>query len=77
MELTPITKLLLWLLSKRPDVGNLSVRESETTDYLLDLEEYSPDEIAELTDDPSLYIEFERDHLESCLNIAPKDQGTA
>ena len=77
MELTRVTKLLLWLLSKRPDVGNLTIREQETTDFLLDLEEYSPDEIADLTDDPSLYIEFERDHLESCLSITPQDQGPA
>jgi hypothetical protein len=77
MELTRITKLLLWLLSKRPDVGNLSVRELEMTDYLLDLEEYSPDEIADLTDDPTLYIEFERDHLESCINLAPEDKRSS
>ena len=41
MELTPITKLLLWCLSKRPDVGNLNVQEQELTDWeqVLDLEE--------------------------------------
>ena len=38
MELTRITKLLLWLLSKRPDIGELRVRDPEPTDYLQDLE---------------------------------------
>ena len=28
MELTRITKLLLWLLSKRPDIGEMNVREA-------------------------------------------------
>ena len=37
MELTRITKLLLWLLSKRPDVGTLNVRELEPMDCLQDL----------------------------------------
>ena len=42
MELTRITKLLLWLLSKRPDIGELRVRDPEPTDYLLD-PDYSGD----------------------------------
>ena len=29
MELTRITKLLLWLLSKRPDIGELNVRDPD------------------------------------------------
>ena len=36
MELTRITKLLLWLLSKRPDIGNIGVRDATPTDYLQD-----------------------------------------
>ena len=73
MELTRVTKLLLWLLSKRPDVGNLSVRESETMDFLLDLDEFSPDEIQDIIDDPELYDDLEREHLESCFIIKSED----
>ena len=73
MELTRVTKLLLWLLSKRPDVGNLSVRESETMDFLLDLDEFSPDEIQDIIDDPELYEDLEREHLESCFIIKSED----
>ena len=47
MELTRVTKLLLWLLSKRPDIGDLSVRdpEPEPTDWeqVLDFEELYAD----------------------------------
>ena len=38
MELTWITKALLWCLSKRPDIGNLNVREPEPTDWAQDLD---------------------------------------
>jgi len=45
MELTRVTKLLLWLLSKRPDIGNLTVREPEPADWeqALDFEELYAD----------------------------------
>ena len=47
MELTRITKILLWLLSKRPDIGELAVRDSEPepTDWeqVLDFEELYAD----------------------------------
>jgi hypothetical protein len=45
MELTRVTKLLLWLLSKRPDIGELNVREPEPADWeqALDFEELYAD----------------------------------
>jgi len=63
MELTRITKLLLWLLSKRPDIDNIGVQESETTDYLWDLE---PDELyADLTPDEQRLLQI--DFLSDCF----------
>ena len=38
MELTWLTKLLLWLLSKRPDIDNIGIHEADQTDYLQDLD---------------------------------------
>ena len=45
MELTRVTKLLLWLLSKRPDIGEMNVREAEQMDWeqALELEELYAD----------------------------------
>ena len=45
MELTRVTKLLLWLLSKRPDIGELNVREPEPADWeqALEIEELYAD----------------------------------
>lgn len=77
MELTRITKVLLWLLSKRPDIGNLTVQDTETTDSLLDLEAFTNDELYEFPDDHELYLQFDREHLEECLNRQPDDRKTA
>ena len=38
MELTWVTKLLLWLLSNRPDIDNIGIHEADQTDYLQDLD---------------------------------------
>ena len=66
MELTRITKLLLWLLSKRPDIGDLNVRdpEPEPTDWeqVLDFEEL----YADLTPQEKLALQI--DYLDSCLD---------
>ena len=66
MELTRITKLLLWLLSKRPDIGDLTVRdpEPEPTDWeqVLDFEEL----YADLTPQEKLALQI--DYLDSCLD---------
>jgi len=77
MELTPITKLLLWLLSKRPDIGNLHVQDMQTTDFLLDPDDYTNDELYGSDDDPELYLELDREHLEECLNRQPDDREAA
>ena len=62
MELTRITRLLLWLLSKRPDIGELNVRDPEPTDYLQDLE---IDELyADLTPDEQRALQV--DYLSDC-----------
>ena len=63
MELTRVTKLLLWLLSKRPDIGELRVRDPEPTDYLQDLE---IDELyADLTPDEQRALQV--DYLRDCF----------
>ena len=65
MELTRITKLLLWLLSKRPDIGNIGVRDATPTDYLQDLD-FDYDELyGDLT--PEQQRALQLDYLQSCL----------
>ena len=72
MELTRVTKLLLWLLSKRPDIGNLSVRdpEPELTDWeqVLDFEEL----YADLT--PQEKLALQSDFLHDCWTKSIDDQ---
>ena len=71
MELTRITKLLLWLLSKRPDIGELRIRDPEPTDYSQDPElDYSMDEdyaqlYAELSPDEQRALQV--DYLRDCF----------
>ena len=75
MELTRITKLLLWLLSKRPDVGALTVRESELTDYLQVPEDLLLDEMYEdLTPEQQHYLQV--DFLHDCFS-REQDDSTA
>lgn len=74
MELTPITKLLLWLLSLRPDIGNLSVQDSQTTDSLSDLEY---DELYGDDLDPELIRLFDTDHLNNCWELEPFDSKSS
>jgi hypothetical protein len=72
MELTRITKLLLWLLSKRPDIGDLNVRdpEPEPTDWeqVLDFEEL----YADLTPQEKLALQV--DYLNDCITKSIDDQ---
>ena len=70
MELTRITKLLLWLLSKRPDIGELNVREPEPTDWeqVLDFEEL----YADLTPQEKLALQV--DYLNDCIAKSIDDQ---
>ena len=64
MELTRITKILLWLLSKRPDIGDLTVRDSEPEptnwEQVLDFEEL----YADLT--PQEKLALQTDYLRDC-----------
>ena len=64
MELTRVTKLLLWLLSKRPDIGNIGVRDATPTDYLQDLD-FDYDELyGDLTPDEQRALQV--DYLSDC-----------
>ena len=77
MELTRITKLLLWLLSKRPDIDNIGVREADPMDYLQDPElDYSQDQqlaelYAELSPDEQRLLQIE--YFEDCLHRSIDD----
>lgn len=72
MELTRITKLLLWLLSKRPDIGELAVREPEPTDWeqVLDFEEL----YADLTPQEKLALQV--DYLNDCITKSIDDKAS-
>ena len=79
MELTRITKLLLWLLSKRPDIDNIGVREADPMDYLQDPElDYSQDQqlaelYAELSPDEQRLLQIE--YFEDCLHRTIDDSA--
>ena len=74
MELTRITKLLLWLLSKRPDIGNIGVRDATPTDYLQDLD-FDYDELyGDLT--PEQQRALQVDYLSDCF-FASIDDSTS
>ena len=72
MELTRITKLLLWLLSKRPDIGELAVRdpEPEPTDWeqVLDYDEM----FADLSPEEQRLLQI--DYFNDCLAKSIDDQ---
>lgn len=59
MELTRITKLLLWLLAKRPDIGELDILEPEMTDYLPDHDIDIQALLSELTPDERRLVEID------------------
>ena len=64
MELTRITKLLLWLLSKRPDIDNIGVREADPMDYLQDPDLTIDELYADLTPDEQRLLQI--DYLSDC-----------
>ena len=70
MELTRITKLLLWLLSKRPDIGELNVREPEPADWeqVLDYDEM----FADLSPEEQRLLQI--DYFNDCLTKSIDDQ---
>ena len=45
MELTRVTKLLLWLLNNRPDIGTIETLEAEQMDFSQDHEEVDLNQI--------------------------------
>lgn len=60
MELTRITKLLLWLLARRPDIGELDILEPEMMDYLPDHDNIDIQALfAELTPDERRLVEID------------------
>ena len=72
MELTRITKLLLWLLSKRPDIGDMTVRdpEPEPTDWeqVLDYDEM----FADLSPEEQRLLQI--DYFEDCWTKSFNDK---
>ena len=64
MELTWITKALLWCLSKRPDIDNIGVREADPMDYSLDPDLTIDELYADLTPDEQRLLQFE--YFEDC-----------
>lgn len=70
MELTRITKILLWLLSKRPDIGELNVREPEPMDWeqALDFEEL----YADLSPEEQRLLQI--DYFEDCWTKSINDK---
>ena len=73
MQLTRITRVLLFLLSRRPDVGNIDLspfQEQETTDYSQGLE--SDRFLFEGEGDPTP-AELDAIHLEFCLSLPSDD----
>ena len=71
MELTRVTKLLLWLLSKRPDIGELRVRDPEPTDYTLDPDLTIDELYADLTPDEQRALQI--DYFEDCFHKSIDD----
>ena len=71
MELTRVTKLLLWLLSKRPDIGDLTVREPEPAGWeqALDFEEL----YADLSSEEQRLLQI--DYFNDCLAKSIDDQA--
>ena len=73
MELTRVTKLLLWLLSKRPDIDNIGVREADPMDYSLDPDLTIDELYADLTPDEQRLLQIE--YFEDCLHRTIDDSA--
>ena len=71
MELTRLTKLLLWLLSKRPDIDNIGIHEADQTDYLQDLDY---DEIYGDLDEETIN-QLQVDFLNDCFTKSDDSQA--
>jgi len=79
MELSKITKLLLWLLSKRNDIAGIRLHDHDTEVIELPAAEYAelvaslgfdldPDEITGDGDTAAMGLAFDRDHLQECFD---------
>ena len=78
MELSRITKLLLWLLSKRNDIGGIKLHDHDTEMIELSAAEYAElfasafglddDEIDPDGDTAAMGLAFDRDHLQECFD---------
>ena len=77
MELSLITKFLLWCLSKRSDIGGVKLHEHGTEVVEISSEEYrdliaslgldlEPDEIDGGA--TAIGLDFDRDHLQDCFD---------
>ena len=73
MELTRVTKLLLWLLSKRPDIDNIGVREADPMDYSLDPDLTIDELYGDLTPDEQRLLQIE--YFEDCLHRTIDDSA--
>ena len=83
MELSWVTKLLLWALSKRSDIGQIKLHEAqeqiEQETVALTPEEYSQlvsalgfefesDELTGNGDTAAIGLAFDREHLQDCFD---------
>jgi len=86
MELSNITKLLLWLLSKRDDIGGIRLHEANDDIIEIPTEEYAElisalgfefesDELTGDGDTAAIGLAFDRDHLEDCFHAPSSDQS--
>lgn len=86
MELSWLTKVLLWALSKRSDIGQIRLHESDEETIAIPLEEYSElisalgfefesDELTNDGDTSAIGLQFDRDHLQDCFDAPSADQS--
>ena len=84
MELSWVTKLLLWALSKRSDIGQIQLHEPEEETIAIPLEEYSElisalgfdfEEQDDDGDAAAIGLQFDRDHLQDCFDAPSADQS--
>ena len=79
MELSWVTKVLLWALSKRKDIGQIRLHESDTDIVEIPTEEYAEliaalgfdlesDELNGDGDASALGLAFDREHLQDCFD---------
>ena len=86
MQLSKITRLLLWLLSKRDDIGAIRLHEADQEFIELPSEEYaelvsalsfefSEDELPDDGETAAIGLAFDRSHLEDCFDAPSSDKS--